>query len=204
MFVVCAIFSVVTPDGGDGVLHVVHGWDNNTNTLGRSHHQREMVTLCSLILLQLRDACKNRAWRWVRFRWHSITIIPRDRTHHRADAKLWLRDVFPACVPDRMQQEVRPPERFLEMHRLTHIVKVIDRAVAVVPKGALLVEVKPVNITRLRLHLVTTHCMPQNNMPEESPFNPLGAHLRRRTPLGRTIQVLKGLKNSLLSMRAVR
>lgn len=38
-------------------------------------------------------------------------------------------------------QEPRPPERFLEMHRLAYIVKAIDRAVAVVPKGALLVEV---------------------------------------------------------------
>ncbi len=39
-------------------------------------------------------------------------------------------------------KEPRPPERFLEMHRLAHIVKTIDRAVAVVPKGALLVEVR--------------------------------------------------------------
>ncbi|CAM9238933.1 unnamed protein product [Ectocarpus sp. 13 AM-2016] len=38
------------------------------------------------------------------------------------------------------EEELRPPERFLEMHRLAFIVKTIDWAVAVVPKGALLVE----------------------------------------------------------------
>lgn len=40
-------------------------------------------------------------------------------------------------------QEPRPPQRFLEMHRLAYMVKTIDRAVAVVPKGALLVEASP-------------------------------------------------------------
>eukprot|EP00903_Cladosiphon_okamuranus_P015183 g14037.t1 len=44
----------------------------------------------------------------------------------------------PAVEDD--EEDPRPPERFLEMHRLAHIVKTIDRAVAVVPKGALLVE----------------------------------------------------------------
>lgn len=43
--------------------------------------------------------------------------------------------------PNTMLQDPRPPERFLEMHRLAYIVKTIDRAVAVVPKGALIVEV---------------------------------------------------------------
>lgn len=50
-------------------------------------------------------------------------------------------DLF-VCIsnPPRHAQEPRPPERFLEMHRLAQLVKTIDRAVAVVPKGALLVE----------------------------------------------------------------
>lgn len=48
----------------------------------------------------------------------------------------------PPPPPDTVghAQEPRPPERFLEMHRLAHLVKTIDKAVAVVPKGALLVE----------------------------------------------------------------
>ncbi|CAM9526343.1 unnamed protein product, partial [Hapterophycus canaliculatus] len=50
---------------------------------------------------------------------------------------------------DDGEEEPRPPERFLEMHRLAHIVKTIDRAVAVVPKGALLVEAS----RKIRPHL---------------------------------------------------
>lgn len=57
-------------------------------------------------------------------------------------APLTLLFVFSNARPTLLsRQEPRPPERFLEMHRLAHIVKTIDRAVAVVPKGALLVEV---------------------------------------------------------------